>query len=60
MVFSRSQLLDRVWGNDRVVTPRSVDVYVRRIREKIEPEPDDPTYLRTIHGVGYRFSATEE
>jgi two-component system, OmpR family, alkaline phosphatase synthesis response regulator PhoP len=58
MVFSRDQLLDRVWGDDRTVTPRSVDVYVRRVREKIEPQPQSPTYIQTVHGVGYRF-ATE-
>ncbi len=58
MVFSRDQLLDRVWGDDRSVTPRSVDVYVRRVREKIEPQPQSPTYIQTVHGVGYRF-ATE-
>jgi two-component system alkaline phosphatase synthesis response regulator PhoP len=58
MVFSRDQLLDRVWGNDRTVTPRSVDVYVRRVREKIEREPQTPTFIQTVHGVGYRF-ATE-
>jgi len=56
MVFSRDQLLDRVWGNDRTVTPRSVDVYIRRIREKIETSPEDPTYVQTVHGVGYRFA----
>jgi phosphate regulon transcriptional regulator PhoB len=55
MVFSRDQLLDRVWGNDRAVTPRSVDVYVRRVREKIEPSPQEPLFLQTVHGVGYRF-----
>ena len=58
MVFSRDQLLDRVWGDDRSVTPRSVDVYVRRVREKIEPQPQTPRYIQTVHGVGYRF-ATE-
>jgi len=58
MVFSRDQLLDRVWGNDRSVTQRSVDVYIRRVREKIEEHPQDPIYLQTVHGVGYRF-ATE-
>jgi phosphate regulon transcriptional regulator PhoB len=58
MVFSRDQLLDRVWGNDRSVTQRSVDVYIRRVREKIELKPQDPIYLQTVHGVGYRF-ATE-
>jgi two-component system alkaline phosphatase synthesis response regulator PhoP len=56
MVFSRDQLLDRVWGNDRTVTPRSVDVYVRRVREKIEREPQSPIFIQTVHGVGYRFS----
>jgi two-component system, OmpR family, alkaline phosphatase synthesis response regulator PhoP len=56
MVFSRDQLLDRVWGDDRSVTPRSVDVYVRRVREKIEPQPQSPTYIQTVHGVGYRFA----
>jgi len=56
MVFSRDHLLDRVWGNDRTVTPRSVDVYIRRVREKIEPKPQDPMYVQTVHGVGYRFA----
>jgi two-component system, OmpR family, alkaline phosphatase synthesis response regulator PhoP len=60
MVFSRDQLLDRVWGNDRAVTPRSVDVYVRRVREKIESQPQEPTFVQTVHGVGYRFSAEAE
>ena len=56
MVFSRDQLLDSVWGNDRTVTPRSVDVYIRRIREKVEIEPQQPIYIQTVHGVGYRFA----
>jgi DNA-binding response OmpR family regulator len=60
MVFSREQLLDSVWGNERAVTPRSVDVYIRRIREKIEPKPDHPAYVQTVHGVGYRFGTTQE
>jgi two-component system, OmpR family, alkaline phosphatase synthesis response regulator PhoP len=60
MVFSRDQLLDSVWGNDRTVTPRSVDVYIRRIREKVEPAPQDPAYVQTIHGVGYRFATNGE
>ena len=45
-VFSRDHLLDAVWGDARFVTPRSVDVYVRRIREKIETDPENPRYLR--------------
>jgi DNA-binding response OmpR family regulator len=54
-VFSRDQLLDAVWGDARFVTPRSVDVYVRRIREKIEVDPETPRYLKTMRGAGYRF-----
>ncbi len=54
-VFTRDQLLDAVWRDTRFVTPRSVDVYVRRVREKIEPNPDDPQYLNTVRGAGYRF-----
>lgn len=54
-VFTRDQLLDAVWSDSSFVTPRSIDVYVRRLREKIEPEPDSPTYLKTVHGAGYRF-----
>jgi two-component system phosphate regulon response regulator PhoB len=54
-VFSRDHLLDAVWGDARFVTPRSVDVYVRRIREKIEVDPETPRYLKTMRGAGYRF-----
>jgi phosphate regulon transcriptional regulator PhoB len=54
-VFSRDQLLDAVWGTDRFVTPRSVDVYVRRLREKIEENPQYPSYVKTIRGAGYLF-----
>jgi two-component system phosphate regulon response regulator PhoB len=54
-VFSRDHLLDAVWGDARFVTPRSVDVYVRRIREKIEADPELPRYLKTVRGAGYRF-----
>ena len=54
-VFSRDHLLDAVWGDARFVTPRSVDVYVRRIREKIELDAENPRYLKTVRGAGYRF-----
>jgi DNA-binding response OmpR family regulator len=54
-VFTRDQLLDAVWRDTAYVTPRSVDVYVRRIREKIERDPENPRYLRTVRGAGYRF-----
>jgi DNA-binding response OmpR family regulator len=52
-VFSRDQLLDAVWKE--AVTPRSVDVYIRRLREKIERDPCNPQYLKTFRGIGYRF-----
>lgn len=58
-VFSRDQLLDSVWGTDRFVTPRSVDVYVRRLREKIELNPERPGYLKTVRGAGYIFETRE-
>ena len=54
-VFTRDQLLDAVWRDTSYVTPRSVDVYVRRIREKIERDPENPRYLKTVRGAGYRF-----
>jgi DNA-binding response OmpR family regulator len=59
-VFSRDHLLDSVWGDARFVTPRSVDVYVRRIREKIEADPETPRYLKTMRGAGYRFDLPKE
>jgi DNA-binding response OmpR family regulator len=59
-VFTRDQLLDAVWSDSSFVTPRSIDVYVRRLREKIEPEPDHPRYLKTVHGAGYRFELPKQ
>jgi DNA-binding response OmpR family regulator len=54
-VFTRDQILDAVWRETQFVTPRSVDVYVRKLREKIERDPENPRYLRTVRGAGYRF-----
>jgi two-component system phosphate regulon response regulator PhoB len=56
-VFTRDQLLDAVWGTDRFVTPRSVDVYIRRLREKIEMDPENPIHLKTVRGAGYLFES---
>jgi two-component system phosphate regulon response regulator PhoB len=53
--YSRDQLLESVWGEQRYVTPRTVDVHVRRLREQIEEQPDNPRYLTTVRGFGYRF-----
>lgn len=58
-VFTRDQLLDAVWRDTAYVTPRSVDVYVRRLREKIEADPEQPEYLRTVRGAGYKFEGTK-
>ena len=52
--FRRDQLLDAVW-DARFVTPRTGDVHVRRLREKIEPQPEAPRYLQTVRGKGYRL-----
>jgi len=57
-VFTRDQLLDAVWKEGSFVTPRSIDVFVRRLREKIESDPRHPRYLKTLRGVGYRFEAS--
>jgi DNA-binding response OmpR family regulator len=54
-VLTRDQLLDAVWKETPFVTPRSIDVYVRRLREKIEVDPRHPRYLKTLRGIGYRF-----
>lgn len=56
-VYSREKLLDIVWGYDYPGDVRTVDVHVRRLREKIEPNPGDPTYIQTKWGVGYFFKA---
>jgi two-component system phosphate regulon response regulator PhoB len=53
--YSRDQLLEHVWGQQRYVTPRTVDVHVRRLRERIEEQPENPRYLTTVRGFGYRF-----
>ena len=58
-VYTRDQVLDAVWRDMSFVTPRSVDVYIRRLREKIEQDPEDPRYLKTVRGAGYKFEAVK-
>ena len=53
--FTRDQILERLWGHDYIGDSRTVDVHVRWLREKIEPEPSNPRRIVTIRGVGYRF-----
>ena len=55
-VFSRTQILDLVWGQDVYVEPRTVDVHVRRLRQHIERDDANPTLILTVRGVGYKFS----
>jgi DNA-binding response OmpR family regulator len=55
--WSREQLLREVWGEQHFVTPRTVDVHIRRLREQIEEKPDEPGYLVTVRGFGYRFES---
>lgn len=57
-VFSRDELLDKVWGRDRFVTPRSVDFYVAALRKKIEDDPSEPCYIKTQRGAGYLFHSS--
>jgi DNA-binding response OmpR family regulator len=54
-VFSRQALLERVWGDSAYRDPRTVDVHIRHLREKLEQDPKEPEYLFTVRGVGYRF-----
>jgi DNA-binding response OmpR family regulator len=56
VVFSREQLLDAVWGHDRAVTDRTVDVYILRLRQKIEAQ-EESTFIRSVRGFGYSFNA---
>jgi DNA-binding response OmpR family regulator len=56
VVFSREQLLDAVWGHDRAVTDRTVDVYILRLRQKIEADAANPLYIRSVRGFGYSFN----
>jgi DNA-binding response OmpR family regulator len=52
-IYSRDRLLDAVWGDDVYVEPRTVDVHIRRLRTKIEKDPNNPQYIKTMRGVGY-------
>jgi len=58
-VFTRDMLLARIWGDSAYRDPRTIDVHIRHLREKIERDPKDPEYLFTVRGVGYRFRDTE-
>jgi DNA-binding response OmpR family regulator len=55
VVFSREQLLNAVWGQDRAITDRTVDVYILRLRQKIESDPANPSLIHSVRGFGYSF-----
>jgi DNA-binding response OmpR family regulator len=59
VVFSREQLLDSVWGHDRAVTDRTVDVYILRLRQKVEVDSTNPLRIRSVRGFGYSFNDAE-
>jgi phosphate regulon transcriptional regulator PhoB len=54
-VYSREQILDRVWGDEAFVEPRTVDVHIRRLRARIEHDESSPDYIVTVRGAGYKF-----
>ncbi|HET7414560.1 MAG TPA: response regulator transcription factor [Arthrobacter sp.] len=56
-VLTRGQLIDRVWGSDYVGDTKTLDVHVKRLRSRIEPDPASPRYLVTVRGLGYKFDA---
>jgi two-component system response regulator RegX3 len=56
-VLTRGQLIDRVWGADYVGDTKTLDVHVKRLRSKLEPDPAEPKYLLTVRGLGYKFEA---
>jgi DNA-binding response OmpR family regulator len=58
-VFTRDMLLSRIWGDSAYRDPRTIDVHIRHLREKVERDPKDPDYLFTVRGVGYRFRDSE-
>jgi len=58
-VYSRDQLLDRIWGDETFVEPRTVDVHVSRLRGAIEPDPSEPRYIITVRGIGYKFTGPD-
>jgi two-component system response regulator RegX3 len=54
-VMTRGQLIDRIWGADYVGDTKTLDVHIKRLRTKIEPDPANPRYLITVRGLGYKF-----
>ena len=55
-VFTRDRILNHVWGEQAFVEPRTVDVHIRRLRSQIEKDPENPEFILTVRGVGYKFN----
>ncbi len=55
-VYSREQIMDHLWGGEFFGEPRSADVHIQHIRQKVEPDPKNPRYIQTVRGMGYRFA----
>ena len=55
-VLTRGQLIDRIWGSDYVGDTKTLDVHVKRVRAKIEPDPANPRLLLTVRGLGYKLA----
>jgi two-component system alkaline phosphatase synthesis response regulator PhoP len=58
-VLARDQILNRVWGYDYYGTPRTIDNFIQKLREKVEKDPANPEFIRTVRGVGYLFDAPD-
>jgi two-component system, OmpR family, response regulator RegX3 len=58
--FERGELLDAVWGTGWIGDPRTLDVHIRWLRQKLEEDPGTPRHILTVRGLGYRFARTEE
>ena len=56
-VLTRGQLIDRIWGSDYVGDTKTLDVHVKRLRAKVEPDPSNPKYLLTVRGLGYKLES---
>ena len=59
-VYTRDQLLEQIWGQSDYIDPGTVTVHIRRLREKVEPDPANPRHLLTVWGVGYKFEPTTQ
>ncbi len=58
-VLERDEILDRIWGRDVYVTSRTIDTHMAHLRKKLEPDPANPCYLKSVHGVGYRLEGVQ-